>query len=87
MRYIQIHILPLSFKEYLNSVNDIWMETINHSDYPYTKISEEFGLKPEFFYAYNNLDAEKIEIDEEHINIRDLEKEIIKINSLLVRNL
>ena len=52
----------LSFKEYLNSVNDIWMETINHSDYPYTKISEEFGLKPEFFYAYNNLDAEEIEI-------------------------
>ena len=53
----------LSFKEYLNSVNDIWMETINHSDYSYTKISEEFGLKPEFFYAYNNLDAEEIEID------------------------
>jgi amino acid adenylation domain-containing protein/thioester reductase-like protein len=53
----------LSFREYLNSVNDIWMETINHSDYPYTKISEEFGLKPEFFYAYNNLDAEEIEID------------------------
>jgi NRPS condensation-like uncharacterized protein len=53
----------LSFKEYLNSVNDIWMETISHSDYPYTKISEEFGLKPEFFYAYNNLDAENIEID------------------------
>ena len=53
----------LSFKEYLNSVNDVWMETISHSDYPYTKISEEFGLKPEFFYAYNNLDAENIEID------------------------
>ncbi|ADC46203.1 non-ribosomal peptide synthetase [Methanobrevibacter ruminantium M1] len=53
----------LSFKEYLSSVNDIWMETINHSDYPYTKISEEFGLKPEFFYAYNNLDAEEIAID------------------------
>ena len=53
----------LSFKEYLNSVNDVWMETISHSDYPYTRISEEFGLKPEFFYAYNNLDAENIEID------------------------
>ena len=53
----------LSFKDYLNSVNDIWMETINHSDYPYTKISEEFGLKPEFFYAYNDLNSEKIEIN------------------------
>ncbi|MEE0938730.1 non-ribosomal peptide synthetase, partial [Methanobrevibacter sp.] len=53
----------LSFKDYLNSVNDIWMETISHSDYPYTKISEEFGLKPEFFYAYNDLNSEKIEIN------------------------
>ena len=51
----------------------------NHSDYPYTKISEEFGLKPEFFYAYNNLDAEEIEIDDKvdndysniYINISD----------------
>ena len=53
----------LTIKQYLKSVNDIWMETISHSDYPYTRISEEFGLKPEFFYAYNNLDAEEIEIN------------------------
>ena len=52
----------LSIKEYFKSVNDIWMETISHSDYPYTRISEEFGLKPEFFYAYNNIDSEYIEI-------------------------
>lgn len=38
----------LTIKEYLKSINDIWMETISHSDYPYTKISEEFKLKPEF---------------------------------------
>ena len=63
----------LSFKEYLNSVNDIWMETISHSDYPYTRISEEFGLKPEFFYAYNNLDAENIEIDGKTYRVKYLD--------------
>ncbi len=62
----------VSFKEYLSSVNDVWMETISHSDYPYTKISEEFGLKPEFFYAYNNLDAEEIEIDDKTYKVKYL---------------
>ena len=62
----------LTIKEYLKSINDIWMETISHSDYPYTKISEEFKLKPEFFYAYNNLDAEEIEIDDEVYKVKYL---------------
>ena len=48
------------------------METISHSDYPYTKISEEFGLKPEFFYAYNNIDAEEIEIGDKTYNVKYL---------------
>ena len=62
----------LTVEKYLKSINDIWMETISHSDYPYTKISEEFKLKPEFFYAYNNLDAEKIEIDDEVYKVKYL---------------
>ena len=49
------------------------METINHSDYPYTKISEEFGLKPEFFYAYNNLNAENIEINGKTYRVKYLD--------------
>ena len=40
--------LIMEIKEYLNSVNDIWMETINHSDYPFLcfKISSahSFGV-------------------------------------------
>ena len=62
----------LTVKEYLKSINDIWMDTISHSDYPYTKISEEFKLKPEFFYAYNNLDAEEIEIDDKVYKVKYL---------------
>ncbi|MBR5954358.1 MAG: AMP-binding protein, partial [Methanobrevibacter sp.] len=62
----------LSIKEYLKSVNDLWMETISHSDYPYTRISDEFGLKPEFFYAYNNIDAEEIEIGDKTYNVKYL---------------
>ena len=62
----------LSIKEYLKSVNNIWMETISHSDYPYTRISDEFGLKPEFFYAYNNIDAEEIEIGDKTYKVKYL---------------
>ncbi len=50
-------------KEFLKQVSDIWKDTINYSDYPYANIAEEFKLKPEFFYAYHNLDSEKIEIN------------------------
>ena len=50
-------------KEFLKQISDIWKDTINYSDYPYANIAEEFKLKPEFFYAYHNLDSEKIEIN------------------------
>ena len=63
----------LTIKEYLKSVNDIWMESINHCDYPYTKISEEFHLKPEFFYAFNNLDAEEIKINDKIYKVNYLD--------------
>ena len=52
----------ISVKELLNQTAEIWKETIKHSDYPFTKISEEFQLKPEFMYTYNNLDEEIITI-------------------------
>ena len=63
----------LTIKEYLKSVNNIWMESINHCDYPYTRISEEFHLKPEFFYAFNNLDAEEIKINDKIYKINYLD--------------
>ena len=52
-----------TIKEYLQQFDETWKDTINHSGYNYTEISEKFKLKPEFFYAYNNLDNEIIEMN------------------------
>ena len=46
----------ITVRQLLNQTDKLWIETIKHSDYPYTKISEEFQLKPEFMYTYNNFD-------------------------------
>ncbi|WP_407432545.1 amino acid adenylation domain-containing protein [Methanobrevibacter sp.] len=40
-------------EDFLDEVNRIWKESLIHSNYPYTKLAEDYGLKPEFFYAYH----------------------------------
>ena len=63
----------ISVRELLNQTDSIWKETIKHSDYPYTKISEEFELKPEFMYTYNNRDDAKISINDKEYQYTHLE--------------
>ncbi|WP_295116325.1 non-ribosomal peptide synthetase, partial [uncultured Methanobrevibacter sp.] len=46
----------ITIRQLLNQTDRLWKETLKHSEYPYTKISEEFELKPEFMYTYNNFD-------------------------------
>ena len=59
--------------DFLTQISNTWKDAIKHSDYPYTKIAEEFKLKPEFFYSYNNLDFETIKINGETYNIEYLQ--------------
>ena len=42
----------VSIKQFINHVDKVWKDSINHIEYPYTKIAENFQLKPEFFYTY-----------------------------------
>ena len=53
----------ITVRQLLNQVDEIWKNTIKHHHYPYIQLSDEFQLKPEFMYTYNNLDGEQIEID------------------------
>jgi non-ribosomal peptide synthetase component F len=46
----------ITIRQLLNQTDRLWKDTLKHADYPYTKISEEFQLKPEFMYTYNNFD-------------------------------
>ena len=62
--------------------NKVVLELAEKIGLQYTSQCQFVDLYINGEYRGNYLLTEKIEIDEEHINIRDLEKEIIKINSL-----
>ena len=53
----------LSIKEFIKTVDTDWKDTIHNSIYPYTKIAEEYQLKPEFFYSYEEGFDDSIIID------------------------
>ena len=63
----------ITIRQLLNQMDEIWKDSIKHSNYPYTKIAEEFQLKPEFMYTYNNLDSEKIHINGKIYDVSYLE--------------
>ena len=44
-------------EEFIKSVDQTWIDSINNSIYPYTKIADKYQLKPELFYAYNEAGA------------------------------
>ena len=52
-------------KKFIKHVDKTWKETINNSNYPYTKIAEEFQLKPEFLYSYQEF------LEDENLSIGD----------------
>jgi len=63
----------ITVRQLLTQMDEIWKDSIKHSNYPYTKLAEEFQLKPEFMYTYNNLDSEKIQISGKTYEVSYLE--------------
>ena len=54
-----------TIKEFINNIDNVWKDTISHSEYPYTNIAEDYQLKPEFFFSYQEfLDSEGIIIND-----------------------
>lgn len=43
----------LSIKEFFEYVNEEWFNVLSYSVYPFTKIADEYGLTPDFMYAYH----------------------------------
>ena len=41
-----------TIKEFINGIDEVWKDTMSNSIYPYTNIAEEYQLKPEFFFTY-----------------------------------
>ncbi|WP_363928284.1 amino acid adenylation domain-containing protein [uncultured Methanobrevibacter sp.] len=54
-----------TIKEFIKGIDQVWKETINHSKYPYTNIANDYQLKPEFFFSYQEfLKSEEIIIND-----------------------
>jgi amino acid adenylation domain-containing protein/thioester reductase-like protein len=48
--------------EYLQSVQDSFFETIENQLYPLTRISADYGFKPDIMYAYQNVLASSVRL-------------------------
>ena len=60
-------------EDYIKIVDKAWKDALVHSDYPYTKLSEEYQLKPEFFYAFHESLKGGIELNGRSYEAIDLE--------------
>ncbi len=76
----------VSIKEFINYVERVWKDTVNNSIYPYTNIAQDYQLKPEFFFTYQEfLESEDITIngkayEEQELGNEDLLATEYKIN-------
>ena len=50
-------------EDYIKIVDKAWKDALTHSNYPYTKLAEDYQLKPEFFYAFHESLKSKIELN------------------------
>ena len=50
-------------EDYIKTVDKAWKDALTHSNYPYTKLAEDYQLKPEFFYAFHESLKSKIELN------------------------
>ncbi|MDO5827002.1 MAG: amino acid adenylation domain-containing protein [Methanobrevibacter sp.] len=70
-----------SVLDYINSVNETFVDTIDNESYPFTKIFEEHNFIPEIYYAYQvGLFDEKILKNGNKVNVEPLELDYPKFN-------
>ena len=71
-----------SVLDYINSVNETFVDTIDNESYPFTKIFEEHNFIPEIYYAYQvGLFDEKILKNGMHSRLPISIKSAMKVNN------
>ena len=68
----------LIISEFFEYINKEWFDVLAHSSYPLTKISDEYGIVPEFFYAYHGKIINDIEINGETVKRESLDEDNLK---------
>ena len=70
-----------SVLDYINSVHDVFVDTIDNESYPFTKIFEEYNFVPEIYYAYQvGLFDEKVLKNGNKVKVEPLELDYPKFN-------
>ena len=68
----------MTISEFLEYINKEWFDVLAHSSYPLTKISDGYGIVPEFFYAYHGKIISDIEINGESVKRESLDEDNLK---------
>ena len=83
---MMVKTLPLTLKlnsnfnisEYLDYVNEEWLNVLSYSSYPLTEISNEYSITPEILYAYHGKIIEDIEIGGMNVERQSIDYEGLK---------
>ena len=68
----------LTIAEFFEYINKEWFDVLTNSSYPLTKISDGYGIVPEFFYAYHGKIVSDIEIGGETVKRESLDEDNLK---------
>ena len=63
----------MMIEDFLKVVDKSWKDALTHSSYPYTKLAEEYQLKPEFFYAYHEAFKNEIRLNDKRYKALELD--------------
>ena len=71
--------------EFMKILEDEFLNTINYESYPFTKISDKYGIYPDIFYAYQAGLVENININGYgmDLEILDIEKPKFKLSIII----
>jgi amino acid adenylation domain-containing protein/thioester reductase-like protein len=86
---MMVKTLPLTLKidssynvtEFFNQVENTWLDVLKYEVYPFTRISDEYNLFPEFLYAYHGKIIEEVTINGETLERESLEYEALKFKA------
>ena len=70
----------LSINDYLNYVNEEWLNVLTYSSYPLTKISSDYDITPEFLYTYQGRINENVEISSKSVKREFIDYNFLKFN-------
>ncbi|MDO5836426.1 MAG: amino acid adenylation domain-containing protein [Methanobacterium sp.] len=67
--------------QFFSMVEDTWLDVLKYDVYPFTKISDDYNLFPEFLYAYHGRIIEEVNMNGQTMERESLEYEALKFKA------